>query len=293
MPPIHIAYAALVALIWGLNFVAFKMALADFPPLLLMAVRFALASLPFLPFLRSPGVAWKWVIGIGLSMGALQFGLLLTATQWGMPPGLTSTAIQTQAFFTVILAIVFLGERPGWRNIAGLVLAAGGILVIAGHLGSVPILPFLMTLGAAFCWGISNVLTRKAKAPDPFRLIVWACAVAPIPLLLMSWVTEGEARIAQAFVAPSWLTVGAIAFIVFPATTFAWGLWNFLLGKYSAASVVPYGLLVPFFGIASSWLILGEKPEPAKLIGAALIIAGVGVNSFSARRAVPAPRTAE
>src|SRR5271170_4340091 len=115
MPPLHIALAVLCMLIWGVTFIAIKLGLDHFPPLTFAALRFALASLPFLPFYRSPGVAWRWIIGIGLFLGVGQFGLLFIGMKLGMPPGLTSAVVQTQAFFTVLFAIAFLKERPRWQ----------------------------------------------------------------------------------------------------------------------------------------------------------------------------------
>ncbi len=158
-----------------------KWGVEAFPPLTFAALRFAFASLPFLLIYRSPGVAWKWIIGIGLFLGVGQFGLLFTGMKLGMPPGLTSAVVQTHAFFTVLFAIVFLKERPRWQNIAGLALAFVGVAVIAGNLGAVPLLPFLCVIGGAACWGVSNILTRQAGADDALRLIVWASLGAADP----------------------------------------------------------------------------------------------------------------
>jgi len=182
MSLIHIALAVLVALIWGFNFVAIKLGLGSMPPLLFSALRFVLAAAPFLPFYRSPGVAMKWVIGIGLALGVGQFGLLFTAMNLGMPAGLSSAVLQTQVFFTTLFAALTLGERPGIRQMAGVVIAFAGVLTIAGSLDFGALGPFLMVIAAAACWATSNILTRRAKAMDPMRLMVWVSLVPPLPL---------------------------------------------------------------------------------------------------------------
>jgi O-acetylserine/cysteine efflux transporter len=269
--------------IWGVTFIAIKLGLDQFPPLTFAALRFALASLPFLPFYRSPGVAWRWIIGIGLFLGVGQFGLLFTGMRLGMPPGLTSTVVQTQAFFTILFAVIFLNERPRWQNLAGLALAFAGVVVIAGYLGVIPLLPFMLVIGGAACWGVSNILTRMAGSNDPLRLIVWASAVSPIPLLALSWAVDGQDAIIGSMESVTWVALASLAVVAFGATNVAFGLWSFLLRKHKAAMVAPYALLVPLFGMSSSMIVFGEKLDTSKLIGAALIVVGMAVNSLPVR----------
>ena len=274
-------------MIWGLNFVVIKWGLADFPPLLFAALRFALASLPFLPFVRPPRTHWGWVVGVGLLLGVGQFGFLYSGMNFGMPAGLSSAVLQTQVFFTVIMAVAFIGERPRWQNLVGMTLAFVGVAVIAGHLGAVPWIPFLMVICGAACWAVSNVLTRRAASPDAFSLIVWASLAAPLPLLALSWALEGQARIESAITGPSWWGLGSLAYIAFLSTNLAYGTWSLLLRKHPAASVAPFALMVPFWGIGSSALLLGERLDTAKLIGAGLIVFGLAANAWPARK----PRT--
>ena len=284
MPPIRIALVVLCTMIWGFNFVAIKIGLQSFPPLLFTAMRFALASLPFLLFVKPPDIRWPWVIAIGLFLGVLQFGFLFTGMALGMPPGLSSTMMQTQVFFTVILAVLLLGEKPRWQNLAGMALAFAGVLVIVGHLDEVPLMPFLMVIAGAASWAVSNILTRRAGASDAFRLIVRVSAVPPLPLLALSWAFEGQARMTAGFGTVDWFGIASLAFVAFAATNIAFGLWSWLLKRHPAATVAPFALLVPLWGVSSSMLIFGEQPGLAKAIGSALIVAGVAANSWPAKR---------
>lgn len=286
MPPFHIFLAILVTLVWGGTFVFIKWGLDVFPPLTFAALRFALASLPFLLIYPSRGgVAWKWIIGIGLFLGVGQFGLLFTGMKLGMPPGLTSVVANTQALFTVLFAIVFLKEKPLWQNIVGLAFALAGLVVIGSNLGAVPLVPFLCVLAGAMCWGVSNIFTRKAKADNALRLIVWASLIPPIPLMLLSWATEGGDAIARSFENVTWLGIASLAVVAFGATTLGFGLWSFLLRKHRTAVVAPYALLVPLFGISTSMVILGEPISLTKWIGCGLIVIGIAANSWPTRKA--------
>jgi|SRR5579862_9762952 len=284
MPPFHIVLAVLCMVIWGVTFVAIKLGLGQFPPFTFAALRFALASLPFLAFYRSPGVAWRWIIGIGLFLGVGQFGFLFMGMKAGMPPGLTSAVVQTQAFFTVLFAIPILKERPRFQNLAGLALAFAGVVVIAGYLGPIPIMPFLLVIAGAACWGVSNILTRMAGSNDPMRLIVWASAVSPIPLLVLSWIADGRQAVIDSILNINWIGAASLAVVAFGATNISFGLWSYLLRHHRAALVAPYALLVPLFGMSASMIAFGEKLDTAKLIGAGLIVVGMAVNSWPDRR---------
>ena len=124
MRPVHVALAVLVAAIWGLNFVVIEVGLEDFPPLLLSALRYSLASLPLLLIGGRAGVPWKWVLAVGGAIGVVKFSLLFVGMDVGMPAGLASLVLQVQAFFTLGFAIVLLrraaaggaGRGPGARD---------------------------------------------------------------------------------------------------------------------------------------------------------------------------------
>ena len=108
----HSLLATLVAVLWGLNFVAIDLGLhtngRDVPPLLFVAMRFVLVVFPWIFFVRKPEVSWAAIIGVGLFMSAGQFGLLYLAMALGMPAGLASLVLQAQVLLTVLLAAVAL-----------------------------------------------------------------------------------------------------------------------------------------------------------------------------------------
>src|SRR6476620_1685564 len=115
--------AVLVAVCWGLNFPATALALQQFPPLFMVALRFILVAVPTILLVPRPAVELRWLIGTGLGIGVLQFAFLYLGMAAGMPSGLTSLVLQASAPFTVLLAGIFLRARLGPRQIAGIVLA--------------------------------------------------------------------------------------------------------------------------------------------------------------------------
>jgi len=290
MPVPHIVLAVLIAAIWGFNFVVIRLGLDAFPPLLFNGLRFVVASLPFLLFFRSPGVPWRWVLGVGLVLGVMKFSLLFLAMAWGMPAGLASVVMQAQALFSVVFAAMLLGERPRQMQWFGLSIAAFGLIVIATDMdGNVGLIAFLTLIAAAACWGFANIMTRRTAAPNPLAFMIWVSAVPPLPMLGLSWIFEGPEAIATAFAGIELRGVAAVLYIGLLSTTACFAGWSLLLRQHNASLVAPFTLLVPVFGLLSAWAVLDEMPSTIKLGGAALILLGLLVNAGLLRRLLQQP----
>jgi O-acetylserine/cysteine efflux transporter len=285
MPLRHNLLATSVALLWGVNFVAIDVGLDTFPPLLFVALRFALTAFPAVLVVRRPAVAAKWIIAVGFFLAVGQFGLLFVAIHIGMPAGLSSLIVQLQAVFTIALAVAFLGERPSRIQVGGAVVAFAGLALIAvGRAQSVPLGAVVLVVGAAASWGVSNVCTRVAKPSDSFAFLIWASLVGPLPLLGLSFAFEGSTSLAHAFTALGWGALLSLLYVVVVATLFGFGAWTWLLARHSASDVAPFSLLAPVAALVSTWLARGEQPSPAELAGGIVILAGLAL------AVLPAPR---
>ena len=276
MRPLHVAVAVLVAAVWGLNFVVIEVGLEDFPPLLLSALRYLLASLPLLLIGGRSGIPWRWIVAVGGAIGVVKFSLLFVGMDVGMPAGLASLVLQVQAFFTVGFAVVLLGERPRVAQAAGLALATAGLALVASGLGGVATPGgFALVVGAAAAWGVGNVAIKRAAPADPLRFMTWICVIPPLPLLALSLAFEGPARVGDALAGIDVGGAAAVAYIAFAATTLGWGLWAYLLRQYSAGTVAPFSLLVPVFGLGFAALLLGEPLTIRTVVAAVLVVSGV------------------
>src|SRR5437899_6351461 len=162
MKPTDILIALLVVTIWGCNFVVIKIGLQGLPPILFTALRFIFAALPIVFFMKRPAIPFKLLAGYGLFQFALQFTLLFSGMKLGFPPGLASLVIQLQAFFTIGLAVLMLGERPVVTQLLGALIAFGGMGLVAAHLeAKATIIGFFMVVAGGFCWAVANILTKK------------------------------------------------------------------------------------------------------------------------------------
>lgn len=276
LKPAHALLAMLVAAIWGFSFVVIKVGVSSVPPLLLTGLRFLFAAFPAVLFIKRPTARWPYVAGYGLFIGIVQFGLLFIALKQGLPAGLASVIIQSQVFITMGLAAMLFGERLKPVQLAGALLAVCGIALIAWtRWTGASLVPLLLVLLAALSWSCGNMLSKRSGETNPLGFIVWASLVAPLPLFVLSALTEDHAAIMQALGEPTWLSIGAVLFLAWPATILGFGTWSWLLGRYPASQVSPFALLVPVFGMAGGIGLLGETIQPMALAGSAIVLAGL------------------
>lgn len=278
----------IVAILWGLNFIAIKLGLANVPPLLLASIRFIVVCLPAIFFLPRPPVEWRWLIALGLTLNVGQFAFLFMGVKMGMPAGLSSLVHQSQAFFTLGVAVLILGEKWRWNHLVGLIIAAVGMVVVGLQQGgSMTAAGFWLTLSASASWGVGNVIMRRAtQGVPPFSmlsLVVWAGAVAIAPLILLSIFIEGPSAWQTAWDSLNWVTVVSIVYLAYFSSLGGYGLWGKLLSRYPAAIVSPFALLVPVVGMSSATLFLGETFSLWQMVGALLVMTGLVVNVFGGR----------
>jgi O-acetylserine/cysteine efflux transporter len=283
MKPSDVLLAVLVAVIWGLGFVASRLALDELSPALTTAMRFAIAALPCL-FVRRPNVPWSVLIAISTTLFLGQFLAQSWAIAQGVPVGLASVIVQSQALFTVAFAAVAFREIPTGLQIAGIGVAMLGLLMICGTVGfdfSVGAFAVLMISPVSFA--IGNLLLRQAREVPMFDLFAWLCLIPPLPLLALTFAADGPRAtwlsLAQ-MSATGWISmlfVGAIS------TCIAYWLWGRLLRDHTAAQVVPFALLVPFVGAAASSVVFGETFGPLRLAGMVTVVGGIAVMLLSKR----------
>ena len=289
MPLRHRLLAALVAALWGVNFLAIHASLQHFPPFTLVALRWTLLAIPALLFVRRPAVPWRLLLGYGLGFGVGQFVFLYSAMAAGMPTGLASLVLQASAPFTVLLAVVFLGERLGVRRGLGVLVALVGLALVgvSRWQGATP-WPFVLTVLGGLSWAVGNVCSRRARAARPFDLMMWMTVVPPLPMWATALVLEGPDRVgrslATAFTPGAGGALLGLLYTCLPATVLASGIWTWLLSRHPASSVGPFSLLVPVVGLSTAWLALGEQPSPLEVLGGVGVVVGVLVASSRPRR---------
>lgn len=284
MPFSHVLLVLLVVVVWGINFLFSKVALELFPPFLLCAVRFFLASVPVIFFVKYPKGALRQVALYGFVMFVLQFGMIFWSIAVGMPPGLAALIMQLQVFFSMLFAALFLNETPSIYQVFGAVISFFGIVLVGLHVdGNMTLLAFMLMLGGAASLGLGNFVTKKLQGIEMSTLIIWGSFLSCIPMLFLSLAFEGPDRMVYVAQHLEMSPLLALLYIVYASTWVGYGGWNFLLNRYPIGTIVPFTLLVPVVSIIGSVLFLNESFEHWKLIASLFVLSGLFINIFGSR----------
>jgi O-acetylserine/cysteine efflux transporter len=273
---IQIACAVLVPLLWGYQFVAIKTGVVQFPPLFFLGLRFLAMALLLIPFVRKPRrQEFGPVAVISVFLGGLNFGLFYVGMGLGSG-SMSAVAYQLATPFTILLAWPLLGERPSLVTSAGVLLAFGGVVVLAAGPGlTANALPILLVVGAAFAFAVANVLTKRFGPFDPLMLTGWSSLFTVPQVMLMSLFLEhGQLTTLITANQRGWM---ALAYTVFIGGILGFGLWFWLIARWTMARVAPFALLLPVFALMSSVLFLGDRVTPTLAIGTLLAISGVAI----------------
>jgi O-acetylserine/cysteine efflux transporter len=288
MKPLDIAAAILVAVIWGLAFVASRVALDELSPAMMTAGRFAVAALPCL-VVRKPDVSWGLLIAISSTLFLGQFLAQAYGLAHDVPVGLTSVIVQSQALFTVGFAVLAFGERPNRAQWIGIGVATLGLAMICLTVGyDFTVSAFAVLMLSPISFAIGNLLLRRAREAPMFDLFAWLCVIPPLPLLVLAFATEGPQAAWRSLGGLSATAFGCVLALGLVSTSIAYWLWGRLLRDHTAAQVVPFALLVPFIGAGASSLVFGERFGPLRLSGMLIVVAGIAIMLlFGRSRALP------
>lgn len=280
----HFLLALLVTAVWGLNFPITKLGLAHLDPLLLTAIRFALAAFPWVFFIKRPNVATRWLVSYGLIFGVAMWALINLGLAVGVPPGNAALLIQFSAFFTLGWGVLLFRERLTWPQVAGFLLAA---IALLGMLLSSPddatSLGVVLVMISAMAWSIGNIIIKLSKVKEIFSFVVWASLFPPLPLLLLTWWQHGSVPFTEFSTYIDTAAVFSLAFQVYAATHFCYWGWNLLLSEYPASKVAPLSLLIPVFATISSVFIVHQVPSLTDWLCLVMILSALAVGMKKGR----------
>jgi len=265
----------LIAVIWGFNFAVAKIGLAQWPPIMMMALRWALVGLLLAPFVKPPRGRWRQVFLVSFTLGFVHFAIMFTGLK-SLDAATAAIAIQLQVPFAALLAAVFFNDKLGWRRALGMAIAFVGVAIIAGEprLTSATV-PLVMVIVAACIWSVANVQIKMMGDVNGMMLNAWVGVFAAPQLALASLVLEDGQWAALA--AADWRAILAVLYQAVVVVIIGYGGWFWLLRRYAVNQVMPFTLLVPGFGVLSGVLVLGETMTLPLIVGGLLTVIGVGV----------------
>jgi O-acetylserine/cysteine efflux transporter len=263
--------------------VGYDFSVGAFAVLMIAPICFAIAAIPCL-FVRKPGVSWPLLIAISFTLFLGQFLAQAFAIAHGVPVGLSSVIVQSQALFTIAFAALVFRELPTPVQGVGIAIATAGLLMICGTVGyDFSVSAFAMIMVCPISFAIGNLLLRQAAGAPMFDLFAWLCLSAAVPLAALTLLTNGPVPTWHALTHMSLTGLVCMLFLGLLSTSIAYWLWGRLLRDHPAAQVVPFALLVPFVGSLASSLAFGEKFGTLRLAGMLTVIAGIAVMLLSRR----------
>jgi len=272
----------LVCGLWGLHFVVIKFTVAemDVPPLFYAALRVSLLALILLPFLKWHRGQMKAVILGGLGFGALNYAFMFPALNLTTASA-AAVAIELYMPFSIILSVIFLGERIGvWRTSGAALAFIGVVLIGLGAPSEVAGPEFILGIAMVACGAMAEAVgaisVKSVKSVSPVQLLVWFGIVGSCVLWPLSFIFE-EGQM-SAFAPETRVSFGlALMYSVLLVSLVAHGSYYWLLQRLPIHTVAPSGLMTTVIGVAAGILILGEAPTPILFVGAALTLSGIAV----------------
>ena len=284
MKPVDLLLALTVAIVWGLGFPFAKAGLGQLPPIFLMGLRFTLAALVLIWFVRPPWGYLGRIFGIVVIGGTIPYSLIFS----GLGQLDASTAVlvvQLQVPFMAVFGWLMLGEQFGWRRLFGMVLAFVGVALIAGQpaLGS-SLVPLFMVISGGTCWAFGQALIRRlAPRLGGLQLIAWVAALVSPQLFIASYLFErGQIDGLLAADLQGWTVILYLGLVM---TAFGYALWYRLLARCEVNQVGPFLLLQPVVAVVASVLFLSESPTLPTLVGGVIVIAGVAIITIRPKQA--------
>lgn len=271
-----------IIVIWGVNNAAAKLATETLPPLLMASLRFGLAALCLVWFVRPPFPNWKSlliIVGVG---GPLHYGLVYLAFWMAQDVSPVSVATQLWVPFTALFAFLLLKEHLSRPALAGMGVAFVGVawMTLDAH-AIADWKAILVGVAAAAAWALTTVVARRTTSIPPLKMQGLLALVALPALGLASATFEtGQLEAVQRADAMVWICVfwaGVVSSVV--ATTLVF--W--LVQKRPAGRVTPYLLATPLVSILIGWTFMGDVLTVQILTGAGLTMGGVALVALAER----------
>ncbi len=270
----HLAFLIVINLIWGLNLIASKIGVENFPPIFFTALRFLSVVVFLLPMLKLHRGQMRYLVAGTALIGPVAFAFLFVGLRKAEDASTVAIATQMGVPISTLLSVWLLGEKIRWKRRLGIALAFGGIVIIGFDprvieywegLALVVISTFFASLGLIYIKRLRNI--------RPLELQVWTAVIGGPVLLLVSFILETGQW--SSIHTAGWEGWGALAFTVLMSSLVAHTGWYYLISRYPVTSLSPVTLLSPLFGISFGVTLLNDQLTPRMLIGGAITLVGV------------------
>jgi drug/metabolite transporter (DMT)-like permease len=267
-------------LMWASAFSVGKMAVADCPPLLFLAVRFLAAGVLMMGLAAASGLRWTLskrdvlvFAALGVANQAIYLGIGFIALKT-VSAGLAALIISSNPIIAAVLAVFLLGERMTSRRVIGLLLGLSGVIFIVKSrltLGTDQFGGIMLSVLALFAFVGGTILFKLFAPKDGFWIGNGVQSLAA-GIALMPFAVGFESL---GDVVPSGRLIAAFVYSVVIVSVFAYLLWFRILAVSGATAASSYHFLIPPLGMMFGWLLLGEHVDLADMLGIVPVAFGI------------------
>lgn len=284
--------AAVTVVLWASAFVVIRFCGAEFSPGALAFIRLSVGTLVLVtvaavvrpPLPRGRGLAF--LIGYGLLWFAA-YTVILNWAEQHLDAGTAALLVNFAPILVAVLAGVFLHEGFPRPLVVGIVVAFGGVVLIALGGSGVTVDDWLgVSLGllAAVLYAAGVLLQKVALRTVDAVAATWAgCAVGTLATAPFAVPAVTELRDA------SGAAIAGVVFLGVGPTAIAFLTWAYALHRTSAGAMAATTLAVPALAILLSWAVLGEVPTVLGFVGGAMALGGVAISRRRSLRSSPRP----
>ena len=281
-----VGLAVLPPLLWAVAYTLAKPSVMHFPPLFMSAIAYAMAACLLFRPSRRFRTSWRALLAIATLGGAVQSGLIFIGLE-GVPASTAILVVQSQVPFAVLSAWAIGRERLSLWRCLGIVVALGGIAMVAGAPESIGAFGSLaLVVLGTLAWGVSQALIRRFGRDDGNAMMAAISTLAAPQLMIVSLLMEQGQISALATATP--LEWGGVVLLATGGWAVAYSIWYGLMKRYRVDQIAPFALLMPPLGVLVSYVCLGERISGTAMLGAAVIMMGLAVIVRA-----PVPKTVE
>lgn len=277
----NLVLAMIMSVIFGLGWILGKSALDQFPPVLMAAFRFGIAAMAICTLTGWPRLGLSRLLPLSVLAISAPYSLSNIGLAH-LDVSLTILLVQLEAPILICLSALFLGERVDRSAVCGTVLAAVGVVLVAGEPASSGGLPWIgLVVFSVFVWATGQLWIRTNGISGSVSLLGALAALATPQLFVLSAILEPDAMAVLPDVSLiGWLQVIYLGVVM---TALGIGIWYYLIARFEVPLVAPFLLLVPAVSISGGMLLLSEEVSAVRMIGAAVITAGVALATLKVR----------
>jgi O-acetylserine/cysteine efflux transporter len=279
-----LAVVAVMNLMWGLNIVAVKNSVDLIEPLTAASLRQMLVLFCCFPLLRIIPGKMRPLLALGTLSGAVFY--IFVNLSYAVATNMSALAIagQLSGPFSLLLAVIFLGERIAKYRIAGMTLAFLGVFILAFDPDAVNEIPGLaLTAVASFFWGVCSLFQRQLIGVPVLTIYAWIGLIGSLILFPLAFLFERESLMSLNAVPVE--AFGWIAFSAIGSTILGQGAMSWLLQRHPIATVVPLTLPTPVISVIAASLYFKTPFTPVMILGGTLVMIGVAIVTIRTAKA--------